>query len=62
MSQMDVLIEGDRYPLMAAVERSTAILAKCFKEKVKKIVYPNSCSPFFKIEEIENFVNLNITT
>jgi CRISPR-associated protein Cas1 len=38
--QMDVLIEGDRHPLMVAVERSTASLAKCFEGKVKKIVYP----------------------
>lgn len=38
--QMDVLIEGDRHPLMLAVERSTASLAKCFEGKIKKIIYP----------------------
>ena len=38
--QMDVLIDGDRHPLMLAIERSTASLAKCFEGKSKKIVFP----------------------
>ena len=39
--QMDVLINGDRFPLMVAVERTTASLAKCFEAKQKKVVYPD---------------------
>ena len=38
--QMDVLIEGERSPLMVGVQRTTASLAKCFEGKQKKIVYP----------------------
>lgn len=45
--QMDVLIDGDRHPLMVAVERSTASLAKCFEGKIKKIIYPEFMSSVF---------------
>ena len=38
--QMDVLLNEDRYPLMVAVERTTASLARCFEGKEKKILYP----------------------
>jgi len=36
---MDVFIDGDRSPLMVAVQRTTASLAKCFEGKAKNIVY-----------------------
>ncbi len=37
---MDVLIEGQKSPLMNAVQRTTASLAKCFEGKSRKILYP----------------------
>jgi CRISPR-associated protein Cas1 len=37
---MDVLLNGDRYPLFVAIERTTASLAKCFEGKQKKLLYP----------------------
>ncbi|HEU4470654.1 MAG TPA: type II CRISPR-associated endonuclease Cas1 [Flavisolibacter sp.] len=36
---MDVCLEGQKSPLMIAVQRTTASLARCFKGKAKKIVY-----------------------
>jgi len=36
---MDVCIDGEKSPLMVAVQRTTASLAKCFEGKAKKIVY-----------------------
>lgn len=36
---MDTFIEGGRSPLMVAVQRTTASLAKCFEGKAKTIVY-----------------------
>lgn len=36
---MDVFIDGQRSPLMVAVQRTTASLAKCFEGKTKSIVY-----------------------
>jgi len=45
--QMDVLIDGDRSPLMVGVQRTTASLAKCFEGKQKKIVYPEFMVPGF---------------
>jgi CRISP-associated protein Cas1 len=37
---MDVKLEGQKSPLMNAVQRTTASLAKCFEGKAKKILYP----------------------
>ncbi len=36
---MDVFTDGQRSPLMVAVQRTTASLAKCFEGKAKSIVY-----------------------
>jgi CRISPR-associated protein Cas1 len=38
---MDVYIGGERSPLMNAVQRTTASLAKCFEGKAKKLLYPS---------------------
>ncbi|MEO6289768.1 MAG: type II CRISPR-associated endonuclease Cas1 [Ginsengibacter sp.] len=37
---MDVMIDGQQSPLMNAVQRTTASLAKCFEGATKKILYP----------------------
>lgn len=37
---MDVTIEGQKSPLMNAVQRTTASLAKCFEGSTRKILYP----------------------
>ncbi len=37
---MDVIIDGERSPLMIATQRSTASLAKCFGGTTRKIMYP----------------------
>ncbi|GAA0523940.1 type II CRISPR-associated endonuclease Cas1 [Chitinophaga japonensis] len=37
---MDVLLGGQKSPLMNAVQRTTASLAKCFEGKSRKILYP----------------------
>lgn len=37
---MDVLIDGQKSPLMNAVQRTTASLSKCFENKGRKILYP----------------------
>lgn len=37
---MDVQIDGQKSPLMNAVQRTTASLAKCFEGKTRKILYP----------------------
>lgn len=37
---MDVIINGDKSPLMVAVQKTTASLAKCFEGKTRKILYP----------------------
>ncbi len=37
---MDVIIDGERSPLMIAVQRTTASLAGCFTGTLRKIVYP----------------------
>lgn len=37
---MDVIIDGQKSPLMNAVQRTTASLAKCFEGKSRKILYP----------------------
>ncbi len=37
---MDVRINGEKSPLMVAVQKTTASLAKCFEGKQRKILYP----------------------
>ena len=37
---MDVNMDGKKSPLMNAVQRSTASLAKCFEGSSRKILYP----------------------
>jgi len=37
---MDVIISGEKSPLMNAVQRTTASLARCFEGKTKKILFP----------------------
>ncbi len=37
---MDVKIRGEKSPLMVAVQKTTASLAKCFEGKLRKIDYP----------------------
>jgi CRISP-associated protein Cas1 len=37
---MDVMMDGERSPLMNAVQRTTASLARCFEGKAKKLLYP----------------------
>lgn len=37
---MDVVIDGQKSPLMNAVQRTTASLAKCYEGKTRKILYP----------------------
>jgi CRISPR-associated protein Cas1 len=37
---MDVTIDGQKSPLMNAVQRTTASLAKCFEGSTRKILYP----------------------
>ena len=37
---MDVIIDGQKSPLMNAVQRTTASLAKCFDGTTRKILYP----------------------
>ncbi len=37
---VDVVIGGEKSPLMIAVQRTTSSLAKCFEGKIKKIIYP----------------------
>lgn len=38
---MDVEIDGQKSPLMNAVQRTTASLAKCYEGKSRKILYPS---------------------
>ena len=37
---MDVMINEEKSPLMVAVQKTTASLAKCFEGKQRKILYP----------------------
>jgi CRISPR-associated protein Cas1 len=37
---MDVKIEGQKSPLMNAIQRTTASLAKCFEGRIRKLCYP----------------------
>lgn len=38
---LDVVIDGQKSPLMNAVQKTTASLSKCFEGKARKIVYPD---------------------
>ncbi len=40
IATVDTIVDGERSPLMIAVQRTTASLAKCFEGKAKKIMYP----------------------
>ena len=40
IGSVDVLFDDERSPLMVAVQRTTASLAKCFEGEADKIVYP----------------------
>lgn len=37
----EIVIEGERSPLMVGLQRTTASLAKCFEGKARKIIYPD---------------------
>jgi len=41
---MDVTIDGQRSPLMNAVQRTAASLAKCYEGKIRKVLYPEIIS------------------
>jgi CRISPR-associated protein Cas1 len=43
---VDVVIEGERSPLMIGVQRTTASLSKCFEGKSRKILYPELIKDF----------------
>jgi CRISPR-associated protein Cas1 len=43
---MDVIIDGEKSPLMNAVQRTTASLAKCFEGNSRKMLYPVLPSSF----------------
>jgi CRISPR-associated protein Cas1 len=38
---IDVIADGKKSPLMNAVQRTTASLAKCFEGKSRKLIYPD---------------------
>jgi CRISP-associated protein Cas1 len=40
LPQMDVMIGGQKSPLMNAVQRTTASLAKCYELELKNLLYP----------------------
>jgi CRISPR-associated protein Cas1 len=40
LPQIDVVIEGQTSPMMVAITRTTASLAKCFEGSIRKIAYP----------------------
>jgi CRISPR-associated protein Cas1 len=37
---LDIMIDGERSPLMVGLQRSTSSLMKCFEGEAKKIIYP----------------------
>ena len=41
IASMDVIINGEKSPLMVAVQKTTASLVKCFEGKQRKIAYPD---------------------
>jgi len=38
---IDIIIDGEKSPLMVGVQTTTSSLAKCFEGKVRKIIYPD---------------------
>lgn len=40
IASLDVLIEGEKSPLMVGLQRTTSSLAKCFEGESRKILYP----------------------
>ena len=40
IATVDVMLDKERSPLMVAVQRTTASLAKCFELTSKKLQYP----------------------
>lgn len=40
MPAMDVMIDEQKSPMLNAIQRTTASLAKCFENKARKILYP----------------------
>ena len=38
--RIDVLINNEKSPLMVAVQRTTASLAKCYQGDLRKLLYP----------------------
>ena len=44
---VDVVIDGQRSPLMIAVGQTTATLYKCFAGELRKIAYPEKCNGTF---------------
>lgn len=40
---MDVLLEGQKSPMLVAISRTTASVASCFEKKRKNILYPEFC-------------------
>lgn len=41
VATVDVMINGERSPLMVGMQRTTASLARCFEGTTRKIAYPN---------------------
>ncbi|MBK8953955.1 MAG: type II CRISPR-associated endonuclease Cas1 [Saprospiraceae bacterium] len=37
---MDVVIDGEKHPLMIAAQRTSSSLARCFTGEIKKLIYP----------------------
>lgn len=37
---VDIIIDGERSPLMVGLQKTTSSLAKCFEGKARKIIYP----------------------
>jgi CRISPR-associated protein Cas1 len=37
---LDVMIDGEKSPLMIAVQRTTSSLAKCYEGTIRKLIYP----------------------
>lgn len=54
---MDVTIEGQKSPLMNAVQRTTASLAKCFEGTARKILYPEMEPDYYPFVNKENNIS-----
>jgi len=37
----EIIIDGERSPLMVGMQRTTASLVKCFEGTARKIIYPD---------------------